>query len=51
MTDQPMLLRLKELESFEEIAGNIQEVRLVVGADSLEALLPADMLGKASNGD
>ncbi len=50
MTDQPMLLRLKELESFKEIAGNIQEVRLVVGADSLKALLPADMLGKGSNG-
>ena len=41
-----MLLRLKELESFKEIAGSIQEVRLVVGADSLKALLPTDVLGK-----
>ncbi|HMR76621.1 MAG TPA: slipin family protein [Polyangiaceae bacterium] len=46
MADQPMLLRLKELESFKEIAGSIQEVRLVVGADSLKALLPTDVLGK-----
>ncbi|MEZ4221305.1 MAG: slipin family protein [Polyangiaceae bacterium] len=46
MAEQPMLLRLKELENFKEIAGSIKEVRLVVGADSLKALLPADLLGK-----
>ncbi len=46
MADQPMLLRLKEIETLKEIAGNIQEVRLVVGADSLSALLPAELFGK-----
>ena len=45
MAEQPVLLRLKELESIKEIASRIQEVRLVVGADSLKALLPADLLG------
>ncbi len=46
MAEQPVLLRLKELESIKEIASRIQEVRLVVGADSLKALLPADLLGQ-----
>lgn len=48
MAEQPMLLRLKELESFKEIASSIDEVRLVVGADSLKALMPADLLGGKS---
>jgi hypothetical protein len=49
MADQPMLLRLKELENMKEIAERIQELRLVVGADSLKALLPADLLGQMSS--
>ncbi len=49
MADQPMLLRLKELENMKEIAERIQELRLVVGADSLKALLPADLLGPKSS--
>jgi regulator of protease activity HflC (stomatin/prohibitin superfamily) len=45
MTEQPVLLRLKELESLKEIASRIHEVRLVVGADGLKTLLPAGLLG------
>jgi regulator of protease activity HflC (stomatin/prohibitin superfamily) len=48
MAEQPVLLRLKELESLKEIASRIQEVRLVVGADGLSTLLPAGLLGPGS---
>src|SRR5205823_12355121 len=41
MAEQPVLLRLKELESMKEIASHIHEVRVVVGADGLKTLLPA----------
>jgi regulator of protease activity HflC (stomatin/prohibitin superfamily) len=53
MAEQPVLLRLKELESLKEIASRIQEVRVVVGADGLKTLLPAGLLGesKPSNGN
>jgi regulator of protease activity HflC (stomatin/prohibitin superfamily) len=47
MADQPILLRLKELEAMKEIAGQINDVRVVVGSDSFRALLPADVLGPA----
>jgi hypothetical protein len=47
MAQEPILMRLKELDAFKEIASQIQEVRLVVGADSLQSLLPAELLGKA----
>jgi regulator of protease activity HflC (stomatin/prohibitin superfamily) len=49
MAEQPILLRLKELESMKEIASRIHEVRVVVGADGLKTLLPAGLLGE-SNG-
>lgn len=45
MADNPVLLRLKELEAIKEIAGQVGEVRLVVGADGLEKLIPAGLLG------
>ena len=45
MADQPILLRLKELEAMKEIAAEIHEVRIVVGADSLQSLLPSQLLG------
>ena len=45
MAEQPVLLRLKELESLKEIAASIHEVRVVVGADGLKTLLPAGLLG------
>ena len=48
MAEQPILLRLKELESLKEIASHIHEVRVVVGADGLKTLLPAGLLGPAS---
>jgi regulator of protease activity HflC (stomatin/prohibitin superfamily) len=45
MADNPVLLRLKELDAMKEIAGNIDEVRLVVGSDGLGKLLTAQLLG------
>ena len=47
MADQPILLRLKELEAMKEIAAEINEVRIVVGADGLKSLLPSQLLGRA----
>lgn len=47
MAEQPLLLRLKELDSLKEMAAKIHEVRLVVGAQSgnpLSALMPAGFL-------
>ena len=49
MAQEPVLLRLKELEAMKEIAGQINEVRVVVGSDSMKALLPAELLGKATS--
>jgi regulator of protease activity HflC (stomatin/prohibitin superfamily) len=46
MADQPILLRLKELEAMKDIAAQINEVRIVVGADHLQALLPAQLLAR-----
>jgi regulator of protease activity HflC (stomatin/prohibitin superfamily) len=46
MADQPILLRLKELEAMKEIAGQIKDVRVVVGSENFRALLPADLLGR-----
>jgi len=46
MADNPVLLRLKELDALKEIAERIGEVRLVVGADNFRTLLPAELLGK-----
>jgi regulator of protease activity HflC (stomatin/prohibitin superfamily) len=52
IAEQPVLLRLKELESLKEIASRIHEVRVVVGADGLKTLLPAGLLGPSnSNGE
>jgi regulator of protease activity HflC (stomatin/prohibitin superfamily) len=44
MAEQPLLLRLKELDSLKEMAAKIHEVRLVVGAQGLNGLLPAGFL-------
>lgn len=49
MAQEPVLLRLKELEAIKEIAGQINEVRIVVGADNMKALLPAELLGKRTS--
>lgn len=40
MAEQPVLLRLEELEAMKDIAERIDEVRVVVGADGLKELLP-----------
>jgi regulator of protease activity HflC (stomatin/prohibitin superfamily) len=44
MADHPFMMRLKELEAMKEMAANIDEVRVVVGADGLDKLLPAQLL-------
>jgi regulator of protease activity HflC (stomatin/prohibitin superfamily) len=46
MAEQPVLLRLKELDALKDIAEKIQEVRIVVGADGLANLLPAGLLAE-----
>jgi regulator of protease activity HflC (stomatin/prohibitin superfamily) len=45
MADNPILLRLKELDALKDIAGRIQEVRMVVGTDGLDKLLSSQLLG------
>ena len=40
MADNPVLLRLKELEALERIAGQVGEVKLAFGRDGLEKILP-----------
>ncbi len=45
IAEHPVLMRLKELEAMKDIAERIQEVRLVVGSDGLDKLLPAQLLG------
>lgn len=49
MADQPVLLRLKELDAMKEIAERIAEVRLVIGSDGLDKLLPAQLLSGAKD--
>jgi len=49
MAEQPLLLRLKELESLKEIAKSIHEVRVVAFADGLKSLLPAGLLADGSS--
>jgi regulator of protease activity HflC (stomatin/prohibitin superfamily) len=48
MAENPVLLRLKELDALKEIAERIQEVRLVVGSDGLDKLFSAQLLGPGS---
>lgn len=40
IAENPVLMRLKELETMREIAEKIDEIKLVVGADGLKHLLP-----------
>lgn len=46
MADNPTLMRLKELEALKEIAAEIGEVRVLVGSDGLDKLLPAKLLSE-----
>lgn len=45
MADHPIMLRLKELETMKDMAACIDEVRVVVGSEGLDKLLPAQLLG------
>lgn len=45
MADNPVLMRLKELEALQVIASNIDELKLVVGSDGLQAMLNGKALG------
>ena len=40
IADNPVLMRLKELETMKDIAEKIDEIKLVMGADGLKHLLP-----------
>lgn len=53
MTEQPLLLRLKELDSLKEMAAKIHELRLVVApgmnGSTLSQMMPTGFLGDASD--
>jgi regulator of protease activity HflC (stomatin/prohibitin superfamily) len=40
IADNPVLMRLKELETMKDIAEKIDEIKLVMGADGLKQLMP-----------
>jgi len=40
IAENPVLMRLKELETMKEVASQIDEIKLVLGADGLKGLLP-----------
>lgn len=40
IADNPVLMRLKELETMKEIADKIDEIKLVVGPEGLKQFLP-----------
>ena len=40
IAENPVLMRLKELETMKDIADKIDELKLVVGLDGLKGLLP-----------
>ena len=44
LAENPVLLRLKELEALKDIAANIKEVRVLVGAEGIRTLLPTNPL-------
>lgn len=46
MAENPILLRLKELESLKEIASHVHEVRVVTMADGMASLLPTGWLAR-----
>jgi hypothetical protein len=51
MAEQPLLLRLKELDSLKEMAAKVHEVRLVVGANAMNALVPSGFFAEARERD
>ncbi len=46
VAENPMLMRMRELDTLKEIAGQLKDVHLVVGADKFEALFPKGLLGR-----
>jgi hypothetical protein len=40
IADNPVLMRLKELETMKDIAEKIDEIKLVMGTEGLGKLLP-----------
>ncbi|MFO0550086.1 MAG: slipin family protein [Polyangiaceae bacterium] len=46
MTENPTLMRMRELDTLKEIAGQLKDVHLVVGADKLEGVFPKGLLGR-----
>ena len=48
MAEQPLLLRLKELDSLKEMAAKVQEVRIVVGANAMAGLVPSGFFAAAT---
>jgi len=40
IAENPVLMRLKELETMKDIAGNIDEIKLVMGTDGMKSLMP-----------
>jgi regulator of protease activity HflC (stomatin/prohibitin superfamily) len=49
MAEQPIILRLKELESMKEIASKVRELRIVTGKGGLGSLLPSDLIGASES--
>jgi regulator of protease activity HflC (stomatin/prohibitin superfamily) len=45
MAEHPIMVRLKEIEAMKDMAASIDEVRVIVGSDGLEKLIPAQLLG------
>jgi len=48
MNENPTLMRMRELDTLKEIAAQLKEVRLVVGADKLEGMIPKGLFGDRS---
>jgi regulator of protease activity HflC (stomatin/prohibitin superfamily) len=40
IAENPVLMRLKELETMKEVASQIDEIKLVLGADGMKHLMP-----------
>lgn len=49
MAEHPIMVRLKEIEAMKDMAASIDEVRVIVGSDGLEKLIPAQLLGSKAS--
>jgi regulator of protease activity HflC (stomatin/prohibitin superfamily) len=48
MADHPIMMRLKEIDAMKEMAAHVGELRVVMGSDGLDKLLPAGFLGTST---